>query len=87
MIASISNPDIKVKVSYQNYETTKSALLSVDVSSILKIGIMGKFISTLSLVFLIQGFPTNAYAQQEQNTEQKPNLVNIEEEQPQDLPQ
>ncbi|MBE9216328.1 S-layer homology domain-containing protein [Plectonema cf. radiosum LEGE 06105] len=47
---------------------------------------MGKFISTLSLVFLIQGFPTNAYAQQEQNTEQKPNLVNLEE-QPQNTPQ
>jgi len=73
---------------YKNHETTELTLLSVKLGSILTtIGIMGKFISTLSLIFLIQGFPVSAYAQQEQNIEQKPNLVNIEEEQPQDFQQ
>ncbi len=44
---------------------------------------MGKFIATLSLIFLIPGFSLTAYAQQ--NTEQ-PNLVNMEEQQNLPLP-
>ena len=47
---------------------------------------MSKFIGTLSLIFLIQGFPVTAYAQQQQNTSKQPILVNMEEEQKQNLP-
>jgi hypothetical protein len=45
---------------------------------------MGKFIATLSLIFLIPGFSLTAYAQQ--NTEKQPYLVKMEEEQKQNLP-
>ncbi|MEM9922607.1 MAG: S-layer homology domain-containing protein [Cyanobacteria bacterium P01_D01_bin.50] len=47
---------------------------------------MSKFIGTLSLIFLIQGFPLTAYAQQQQNSRKQPILVNMEEEQKQKLP-
>lgn len=40
---------------------------------------MGKFISTISLILLIPGFSVAAYAQQQQNTEQQSDSVNIEE--------
>ena len=46
---------------------------------------MAKFISQLSLIFLIPGFSIAAYAQ-EQNTFEQPYLVNMEREQKQNLP-
>jgi len=46
---------------------------------------MGKFISQLSLIFLIPGFSLAAYAQP-QNTYKQPYLVNMEQEQKQNLP-
>ncbi|GEM_PF-485670 len=48
---------------------------------------MVKFISTLSLIFLIPGFPVTAYAQQQENTQKQPYLVNMEAEQKQNSPQ
>lgn len=46
---------------------------------------MGKFISSLSLLFLIPGFSLAAYAE-DQNTLKQPYLVNMEREQKQNLP-
>ncbi len=46
---------------------------------------MGKFISSLSLIFLIPGFSLAAFAQS-QNTPKQPYLVNMEQEQKQNLP-
>ncbi|WP_414625226.1 S-layer homology domain-containing protein [Calothrix sp. CCY 0018] len=46
---------------------------------------MGKFISSLSLIFLIPGFSVAAYAE-DQNRLQQPYLVNMEREQKQNLP-
>ncbi len=46
---------------------------------------MGKFISSLSLIFLIPGFSLAAFAQS-QNTPKQPYLVNMEREQKQNLP-
>ena len=46
---------------------------------------MGKFIGSLSLIFLIPGFSVAAYAE-DQNTLQQPYLVNMEQEQKQNLP-
>ncbi|MGB3758344.1 MAG: S-layer homology domain-containing protein [Rivularia sp. (in: cyanobacteria)] len=46
---------------------------------------MGKFIGSLSLIFLIPGFSLAAFAQS-QNTPKQPYLVNMEQEQKQNLP-
>lgn len=46
---------------------------------------MGKFINSLSLIFLIPGFSLAAYAE-DQNTLKQPYLVNMEREQKQNLP-
>jgi ribosomal protein L27 len=46
---------------------------------------MGKFLSSLSLIFLIPGFSLAAYAE-DKNTLEKPYLVNMEREQKQNLP-
>lgn len=46
---------------------------------------MGKFIGSLSLIFLIPGFSVAAYAE-DQNTLKQPYLVNMEREQKQNLP-
>lgn len=46
---------------------------------------MGKFINSLSLIFLIPGFSLAAYAE-DQNTLKQPYLVNMEREQQQNLP-